>query len=58
MTTSIYCMMTSVRVKNDMKNVFFALFLAEFRKKAVPLHVFCKTRIKTTNKYGLCERKI
>ena len=25
-------MMTSVRVKNDMKNVFFALFLAEFRK--------------------------
>ena len=51
-------MMTSVRVKNDMKNVFFALFLAEFRKKAVPLHVFCKTRIKTMNKYGLCERKI
>ena len=28
-------------------NVFFASIFAEIRKKAVPLHVFCKTCVKT-----------
>ena len=57
MITSMYYIMICMRRKY-VNNVFFASIFAEIRKKAVPLHVFCKTRIKTTNKYGLCERKI
>lgn len=57
MITSIYYIMICMRRKY-VNNVFFASIFAEIRKKAVPLHVFCKTCVKTIKTYGLCEQKI